>query len=136
MAGIQARRGELVDVLELPGFAAEFDGDPGHPHVPVHDEGCESRELVVREELRGLGPAPRRARPRGRRPGADLARDTNDNVDALRFYQLPDSSLAELQARGHPRRACDRLKPECSEMVATASHLQMKLELERRSELP
>jgi ribosomal protein S18 acetylase RimI-like enzyme len=99
---VQVRLGEVVDVLALPGLVARADGRvTGYVAYRVDDGEAEIAALVVAagERHAGTGTALVEAVAR-------LARDagarrlwlvtTNDNVDALRFYQRRGFRLAEL----------------------------------------
>ena len=86
---LQARRGELIDVLALPGLVAEQDGQPVGILTYRREEGaCELAFIAALERHRGIGSALLDAL---RREVADCERiwlvTTNDNLDAVRFYQ-------------------------------------------------
>jgi ribosomal protein S18 acetylase RimI-like enzyme len=134
---MQARRGELVDVLDLPGFVVERDGKPaGLLTYRSHDEGCELASIVVREEHRGAGTELVEALVR---EVGDRARiwlvTSNDNLDALRFYQRRGFRLVELRP-GALDEARRTLKPQISETGAYGIPIRDELELERLPELP
>src|SRR2546427_8105447 len=78
---LQARRGELVDVLALPGFVAEEDGRPLGLLTYRRENGdCELAFLIALERHRGIGTGLVEAL---RREAADCGRiwvvTTNDN---------------------------------------------------------
>lgn len=108
----QARLGTLVDALACPGLVAERDGRRVGL-VTYRDEGEGSVEIVyleVTERASGLGTAlvdEVESRTGARRLWLVT---TNDNVDALRFYQRRGFVLVELRpgAVDEARRA---LKP-------------------------
>ena len=132
-----ARLGELVHPLEHPALVAETaDGQllGMLTYVPGRDwRQCEILTLHADEQWRGAGTALVEA-------AAQLARQqecarlwvitTNDNVDALRFYQRRGFCLA----RVHPG-AVDRsrasLKPEIPAVGAYGIPLRDEIELER-----
>jgi ribosomal protein S18 acetylase RimI-like enzyme len=86
---LQARRGELIDVLALPGFVAEENGRPVGLLTYRRENGeCELAFIGSLERHRGIGTALLNAL---RGEVVDCARiwlvTTNDNLEALRFYQ-------------------------------------------------
>ena len=102
----QARRGELVDVLALPGFVAEKGSRPvGIVTYRREDADCKLAFITVFERHRGVGTALLDALLAA---AADCDRiwvvTTNDNLEALRF--LP---AARLPARHDPARSRRRV---------------------------
>ena len=96
---VQARHGELIDVLELPGFVAEEDGRPlGFVTYRRAGDDCELAFIAAFERHRGIGTALLEA-VRGAADGC--ARiwlvTTDDNLDALRFYQRRGFILSALR---------------------------------------
>ena len=134
---MQARRGELVDVLDCPGFVVERDGEPvGVLTYHWHDDGCELATIVVRDEHRGAGTELVEALVREVDGRARIWLVTsNDNLDALRFYQRRGFRLAELRP-GAIDEARRTLKPEISETGGYGIPIRDELELERLPELP
>jgi ribosomal protein S18 acetylase RimI-like enzyme len=132
---VHARRGELVDVLALPGFVAERDGVPVGL-VTYRREGgdCEVAFIGVILRHEGLGTALMDAVLEA---VSDCDRvwlvTTNDNLDALRFYQRRGFRLAALRpgAVDESRRS---LKPQISRLGAFGIPLRDELELELRRE--
>jgi GNAT superfamily N-acetyltransferase len=111
----QARRGDLVDALALPGWVAERDGLPvGLLTTASHDDGWEVVLLVAAERRAGVGSALVTAL-------LDDARDagagqvwlvtTNDNLGALAFYQRLGFRLSALRP-GAVDASRATLKPE------------------------
>ena len=129
-----ARFGQLVHPIECPALLAKDRGKlAGVLTYIVDGEGCEILTLHSAERWREVGTALIEAVER-------LARDlacsrlwlitTNDNVDALRFYQRRGFRLAALYpgAVGHSRVG---LKPEIPEMGEYGIPLRDELELEK-----
>jgi GNAT superfamily N-acetyltransferase len=128
-----ARRGELVDCLGHPAMLAWADGElAGVATYVVGDGECELLTLYAGTRFAGVGSALLAA-------VRDVARTasctrlwvvtTNDNVDALRFYQRRGFRLARLRpgAVDESRRT---LKPEISMTGAHGIPLRDELELE------
>jgi ribosomal protein S18 acetylase RimI-like enzyme len=130
-----ARKGALIDAFVLPGFVATDGGRPVGllTYDAVRGE-CEIVAIISAEKGRGIG-----------RALMDAARDhaaaagchrlwlitTNDNVDALRFYQRRGFRLAALYpgAVDHSR---VRSKPEIPEVGEYGIPLHDEIELEKR----
>ncbi len=101
---LQARLGSAHDVLDLPGFAAwEGDTFAGIATYATEGDRVELAALAVIESQRrcGIGTALVDRVVEAARDAA--AREvwlvtTNDNVDALRLYQLHGFALTELHA--------------------------------------
>jgi ribosomal protein S18 acetylase RimI-like enzyme len=130
---VVARRGELVSSLDHPAMLATV-GDElmgVATYVMVEDE-CELLTLHTDSQFRGTGSALLTA-------VCDVARQasctrlwvvtTNDNVDALRFYQRRGFRLAQLRAGAvsHSRAA---LKPGIPPTGSYGIELRDELELE------
>src|SRR6201981_261247 len=124
-----ARLGELVHPLDHPALVAETaDGQllGMLTYVPGRDwQQCEILTLHADEQWRGAGTALGGAaarRPRGQGAPRLWVITTNDNVDALRFYQRRGFCLV----RVHPG-AVDRsrasLKPEIPPVGASGIRL-------------
>ena len=129
----QARRGELLDVLALPGFVAEDDNQPAGLLTYRRDgRECELAFLWAREQHRGIGTILLRAL---RETVADCSRlwlvTTNDNLEALRFYQRRGFVLCALRA-GAIDEARRRLKPSISPVGEFGIPLRDERELEIR----
>jgi ribosomal protein S18 acetylase RimI-like enzyme len=114
-----ARLGELEHPLDHPMLVAERDGYPvGALTYVMHGEGCEVLTLHVDDRRRGLGTTlidevKEIARQRGCTRLWLIT--TNDNVDALRFYQRRGFRLAALHA-GAVDRSRATVKPEIPEV--------------------
>ena len=128
-----ARRGELVDPLAHPSVLAWSGEDlTGVATYVIDGEDCELLTLHAATRLTGIGSALVQA-------VEDIARDagcgrlwvvtTNDNVDALRFYQRRGFRLLLVRpgAVDHSREA---LKPEIPRSGAYDIALRDELELE------
>ncbi|MGH8986764.1 MAG: GNAT family N-acetyltransferase [Acidimicrobiia bacterium] len=127
---MQARRGELVDALSCPGFVAE---DPssrvGLLTYRLHDDDAEIVYIEAVERLAGIGTAlldSLLACAAGRRAWVVT---TNDNVDALRFYQRRGFVITEVRpgAVAHARRT---LKPRIPEVGSFGIPIRDEIELE------
>ena len=130
---VQARRGELVDVLALPGIVAERDGLPvGLLTYRRDGADCELAFVAALVRHDGVGTALLEALV------AEVAGcervwlvTTNDNLEALRFYQRRGFALSALRpgAVDESRRA---LKPQISEVGEFGIPLRDEVELELR----
>jgi ribosomal protein S18 acetylase RimI-like enzyme len=97
----QCRRGELIDVLALPGFVALRNARPvGLLTYRREARACELAFIAVVERYQGIGSALLDAL---RGEVADCERiwvvTTNDNLEALRFYQRRGFVVSALRAR-------------------------------------
>ena len=130
----QARHGELVDVLALPGFVAEEEGGRpiGLATYRIEDNDCELAFVGTLERHRGIGTALLEAvlESVGRWDRVWLV-TTNDNLEALRFYQRRGFVLSALRP-GAVDEARRRLKPQISGVGAFGIPLRDELELELR----
>ncbi len=128
-----ARRGVLVDALDHPTVLAWSHGElTGAATYVVDGDGCEILTLHAATRLRGVGTALLSA-------VKDMARDagcrrlcvvtTNDNVDALRFYQRRGFRLVLIRP-GAVDRSRETLKPEIPTLGAHDIPLRDELELE------
>ena len=129
---LQARRGELIDVLALPGFTAERDGRPiGLLTYRRANGECELAFIAALERQHGIGSALLDALCHEVGDGVRIwLVTTNDNLGALRLYQRHGFVLHELRA-GAVELARER-KPQ---IPATGDHgipIRDELELERR----
>ncbi len=129
----QVRRGELVDVAALPGFVAERDGRRvGIVTYHREDETCELAFIAATERHRGTGSALLEALCQ---EVADCELiwlvTTNDNLEALRFYQRRGFVLSALRP-GAMDDARHRLKPQISRTGEFGIPIRDELELELR----
>jgi GNAT superfamily N-acetyltransferase len=130
---LQARRGELLDVLALPGFVAEHDGRPvGLLTYRLENDECELAFLAAVERHAGVGTALVKALLDAvSRCGRIWVVTTNDNLDALRFYQRRGFVLSALRpgAVDEVRRG---LKSQISTIGEFGIPLRDEIELEHR----
>ena len=126
---MQARKGELIDVLDRQGLVAEARGTLAG--VLTYDPGPAECELVaIVAGVRGAGIG--RALVGGLRervPDRPIwVVTTNDNLDALRFYQRLGFRLRALRP-GAVDEARRTLKPEIAEIGEHGIPLRDELEL-------
>lgn len=108
----QARRSELIDVLDLPGLVAEVDGERrGMLTYRLDGEGCEIAILLAATRRSGIGTALIDGLRKRVGVQSIWVVTTNDNVDALRFYQRRGFRLRALWA-GAVDDSRRRLKPQ------------------------
>jgi ribosomal protein S18 acetylase RimI-like enzyme len=130
---IQARRGELVDVLTGDGLVAEVDGHRAGV-LTFRGDGLGAVEiaaLAVVEASRGVGSALVRAAvvlARERQLSRIWVVTTNDNLDALRLYQRHGFRLVELRA-GAVEQSRRTLKPSIPEVASNGIPIRDELEL-------
>jgi ribosomal protein S18 acetylase RimI-like enzyme len=136
----QARRDELVDVLEPGlGFVAERAGRPaGILAYRMEPDAVELAALAVTPRRAGLGTALVAALAEvvgaaGRRRIWVVT--TNDNVDALGFYQRRGYRIAAVRV-GAVDRARDRLKPSIGRLGQHGIPLRDEIELILDLEVP
>jgi ribosomal protein S18 acetylase RimI-like enzyme len=127
-----ARLGELVDPLEHPALIAERDDGSlaGVLTYVVDGDSCEILTLHVAEQWTGVGTALIAAVERKARRLWLLT--TNDNVDALRFYQRRGFRLAEVRPGGVDESRA-RLKPEIPETGEYGIPIRDELILEKET---
>ena len=130
---LQARRGELIDVRPLPALVAERDGRRVGL-LCYRDDGGGSWELVLIHAAPGrTGAGSALVDALVDRVGAGSriwVVTTNDNVDALRFYQRRGFRLCAVRP-GAVDEARRTLKPEIPETGRHGIPLRDELELER-----
>jgi ribosomal protein S18 acetylase RimI-like enzyme len=134
---LQARRGELIDVVSLPGFVAERDGRPVGIVTYRRENGdCELAAIATLERHAGIGTALVDA-VISAAAGCDRIWlvTTNDNLEALRFYQRRAFVLSDLRP-GAVDDARRRLKPQISAVGEFGIPLRDELELELRLSNP
>jgi hypothetical protein len=128
-----ARLGELVDALEHPALVAEKDGRlVGVLTYIVDGDSCEVLTLHVAEQSIGVGSA--LLREVGWLARAEDCRrlwliTTNDNLNALRFYQRRGFTLLALHVGGIVR---DRkVKPEIPVIGENGIFIRDEIELQK-----
>jgi GNAT superfamily N-acetyltransferase len=130
-----ARLGRLEDSLAHPALVAERDGELAGVLTYVLDgDSCEVLTLHAGNRQRGVGTALIESVERTA-AGAGCTRlwliTTNDNVDALRFYQRRGFRLMALH-RGAVDDSRARLKPEIPPVGEYGIDLRDELQLEKR----
>jgi GNAT superfamily N-acetyltransferase len=126
-------RGRLVDILTLPGFIAEDEGEwLGYAAYETRDSEVEVLALEALVEGKGAGSAVlaecvRAAIQDGARRVWLLT--SNDNMDALRFYQRRGFVLVAVH-RDAVTRARETIKPEISLIGKHDIPLRDEIELE------
>lgn len=137
-----ARGGDLVDATAHPALVAVPDPPrPGEPallgvltYIPAADwSSCEVLTLHAAERFRGIGTALLDALAEvaaGHGCAALWLVTTNDNVDALRFYQRRGFRLRAIRP-GAVDRSRERLKPEIPVVGDHGIPLRDELELVR-----
>jgi GNAT superfamily N-acetyltransferase len=132
-----ARLGELMHPLDQPAFVAvAADGQllGMLTYVPGQDRQCEILTLHAHEQWHGAGTALIEAVGQlARRQGCTRlwVITTNDNVDALRFYQRRGFCLVRVH-RGAVDRSRATLKPEIPAAGAYEIPLHDEIELEKQ----
>ena len=133
-----ARRGELVDALRHPALLARSVGEPvGVATYVVDGEACELLTLHAEKRLSGIGTAlVDGVRARAVDAGCRLlwVVTTNDNVDALRFYQRRGFRLARLRT-GAVDESRGMMKPEIPVLGDHGIPLRDEIELEMSLEV-
>jgi GNAT superfamily N-acetyltransferase len=129
---VQARRGEALNALDLPGLVAEDGGRPaGLLFYRLDGEDCELFLILAIERAAGIGTAlvdALVARAAGCRRIWVVT--TNDNLRALRFYQRRGFALCALRP-GAVDDTRGRLKPGIPLTGDDGIPLRDELELER-----
>lgn len=128
---LQVRLGSVVDPLACPGLVAERDGEP--VGIVTYDADGDDVEVVyieVTAKHQGVGTRlldAVEARTEGQRLWLVT---TNDNLDALRFYQRRGFRITEVRpgASDEARRA---LKPSMSEVGNFGIPIRDEIVLER-----
>jgi N-acetylglutamate synthase-like GNAT family acetyltransferase len=128
-----ATRGRLLEITALPGFVAERDGELlGYVAYNLDAQGLEVALLESVVPKRGAGRALLAAcvaEAQGRAAPRVWLITTNDNTDALRFYQRLGFVLVALH-RGAVSRSRRDLKPEIPAVAASGIPIRDELELE------
>ena len=129
-----ARGGELVDALRYPALVAEEAGElTGVLTYVVDGSSCEVLTLHASVSWRGTGTALLEAVERVARVSGCTRLwliTTNDNVDALRFYQRRGFQMAALYADAVTDSRA-RLKPDIPEIGDHGIPIRDEIEFER-----
>jgi GNAT superfamily N-acetyltransferase len=130
---MQVRRGELLDVLAFPGLVAETRGERmGLLTYRLDAEGCELVALLALESGRGIGSALLEALMRVIGDVDPIwVVTTNDNLDALRFYQRRGFGIRGVRP-GAVTEARRTLKPAISLVGDHGIPIRDEIELELR----
>ena len=129
---LQARLGSVVDPLACPGLVAERDGEP--VGIVTYDADGDDVEVVYIEvTAKHQGVGTRLLDAVEDRTGAQRLWlvTTNDNLDALRFYQRRGFRISEVRP-GASDEARRTLKPSRSEVGNFGIPLRDEIVLERR----
>ena len=132
-----ARRGELINPLECPAILADEAGRlVGVLSYLILGADCEIVTLHTSRRWTGIGTAlieEMRRLATGQGCTALRVTTTNDNVDALRFYQRRGFVLSELR-----RRAVDDARRTLKPTIPLAGNhgIPLRDEIELRQELP
>ncbi len=131
---LQARRDEVVDVLDASGFVAEHNGEPiGILTYAGRNDGTEILYVETTARQRGVGSALIQALVRlvGTKQRIWVV-TTNDNLDALRFYQRRGFAFREVRV-GAVDRARETIKPLLPLVGDYGIPLRDEVELELRA---
>lgn len=125
-------RGRLHDALALPGFAAIKDGSPvGLVTYHLEDDACELITLNSLQPGEGIGTALLQAVKETAKQAACRRLwliTTNDNMEALRFYQVKGFVLVALYRNA--LEVSRQLKPQIPVLGQFGIPLRDELELE------
>ncbi len=126
-------RGVLYDLKRLPGFVAEGDGERcGFAFYRVDGNECELVAIAATAQWRGIGTKLLEAVEVAARD-ADCRRlwliTTNDNIDAMRFYQRRGYRLAAVHSGAVDE--ARKIKPSISEVGAYGIPMRDEVEFER-----
>jgi ribosomal protein S18 acetylase RimI-like enzyme len=127
---MQARRGELVDVLDASGFIAidEKANPLGVLTYASRPDGVEVLYIEAMQQHRGVGTALLDALFRLVGAQTVWLVTTNDNVDALRFYQRRGFMIREVRV-GAISAARETIKPHISLIGEYGIPLRDEIEL-------
>jgi GNAT superfamily N-acetyltransferase len=129
--------GELYRPLELPGFVAVEGGViRGHVTYRIRGDDCELTSIDARPPRTGVGTLLMDAAEEAARSAGCLRIwlvTTNDNLDALRFYQRRGYRLSALRPGAVD--AGRRLKPELPQVGSYGIPMRDELELEKSLDL-
>ena len=127
-------RGRVHSPLELPGFVAYVDGTPmGAAVYEIRGTQCELVSLDALRQWQGIGTALLAAvEDAARSEGCERLWliTTNDNTDAIRFYQRRGYQFADV----HPGAIADsrRIKPAIPELGNFGIPIRDEVEMDKR----
>ena len=128
---LQVRLGSVVDPLACPGLVAERDGQP--VGIVTYDADGDDVEVVyieVTDKHQGVGTRLLDAVEERTGPQRLWLVTTNDNLDALRFYQRRGFRISEVRP-GASDEARRTLKPSLSEVGNFGIPIRDEIVLER-----
>jgi ribosomal protein S18 acetylase RimI-like enzyme len=128
---LQVRLGAVIDPLACPGFVAEREGEPvGIVTYEADGDDVEVVYIEVTEKHGGIGTSLVDAVEARTEPRRLWLVTTNDNLDALRFYQRRGFRIAHVRpgAVDETRKA---LKPSIAEVGNFAIPIRDEIVLER-----
>ena len=128
---LQVRLGSVVDPLACPGLVAERDGQP--VGIVTYDADGDDIEVVyieVTAKHQGVGTRLLDAVEHGTGAQRLWLVTTNDNLDALRFYQRRGFRISEVRP-GASDEARRTLKPSMSEVGNFGIPIRDEIVLER-----
>ncbi|MGH9227510.1 MAG: GNAT family N-acetyltransferase [Acidimicrobiales bacterium] len=128
---LQVRLGSVVDPLACPGLVAEADGDP--VGIVTFDADGTDVEVVYIEVMAkhlGVGTSLLEALEARTRAQRLWLVTTNDNLDALRFYQRRGFRITEIRP-GAVDEARRTLKPSISDVGGFGIPIRDEIVLER-----
>ena len=124
---------EAMYPARLPGFVALVDGEiAGHVSYRINGRECELVSIDASPPRAGIGTRLLEAvAEEARRAGCETVwlTTTNDNLDALRFYQRRGFRLVRLRP-GSLDRLREELKPELPELGSFGIPMRDELDLE------
>ncbi len=127
--------GERMLPAEMPGFVAVEVGEiVGHASFRIDGDACELTAIAADPPAHGIGTRLLDAVVAAARAAGCASvwlTTTNDNLDALRFYQRRGFRLARLRP-GAVDDARKTLKPEISKLGSFGIPMRDELDLERR----
>ena len=134
---LQARRGELIDVLALPGFVADRTGQPvGVVTYRRESNECELAFIAALERHQGVGTALLETLLEAVAECEPIwLVTTNDNLEALRFYQRRGFVLSALRP-GAVTDSRQRLKPQIASVGDFDIPVRDELELHLLTDRP
>jgi ribosomal protein S18 acetylase RimI-like enzyme len=128
---LQVRLGSTIDALACPGFVAEGDGQPvGIVTYNADGDDVEVVYIEVTAKHRGVGTRLLDAVEAGTGAQRIWLVTTNDNLDALRFYQCRGFRIREVRP-GASDEARRTLKPSMAEVGNFGIPIRDEIVLER-----